>query len=154
MSVARAALLALIAAGCAGDSPPPEPDGPRAAGTADTIGPASSRSGGVAIAGRVVGGETSEPVVGAYVVVLRPEVTLTEWEAASGPESEALMEAATVTDESGVYEILDLSRGEEYTLIVASEGYEAAVFDRGLTIRRDDPPVVRPETVRLDRRPR
>lgn len=154
MSPGRAALLALAAAACAVDSPPVEPDGPRAIESADTIATTPLRSGGVAVAGRVVGGEIAEPVVGAYVVVLSPEVTLMEWEAASGSESEALMEAATVTDADGEYEILDLPRGGEYTLIVAAEGYEPAVFDHGLTIREDDPPVVRPETVRLDRRPR
>lgn len=154
--IRRIALLALLSAACSTDPPPAEPDSSvdPAVGRADAVAADSARADGVAIAGRVIGGPTGEPVEGAYVVVLGPEVTLARWEDASGPESEALMEAATVTDDAGAYEILDLAPGRRYTLIVAAEGYEPAVFDHGLSIRDDDPPVVRPEAVRLDPRPR
>lgn len=145
-----AASIALLTAGCtAGPGDAPE----RAAEPADSAGAAGEPE-PVAITGRVLDGETDDPVEDAYVVVLRAGVTVAEWEEASGPASEALMEGATITDENGAYAVRDLPRGRAYTLIVAAEGFEPAVFDRGLEIRPDDPPIVRPEAVRLDRRPR
>lgn len=145
-----AASIALLAAGCTAD-PGDAPE--RAAESADTTG-AVGESGPVAITGRVLDRETDDPIEEAYVVVLRAGVTVAEWEEASGPGSEALMEGATITDDNGAYAVRDLSRGRAYTLIVSAEGYEPAVFDRGLEIREDDPSIVRPEAVRLDRRPR
>jgi hypothetical protein len=103
----------------------------------------------VTVAGRVIDEETGEGVPGGYVIVLAPGVSFEEWEKSSDEEVEELMAGAAVTDSLGRYEVTDLPRGLDFTVVVAARGHSPAIFEQGLTVRPDDPPVTRIADVRL-----
>ncbi|MFN2384176.1 MAG: carboxypeptidase-like regulatory domain-containing protein [Gemmatimonadota bacterium] len=102
----------------------------------------------VAIRGRVVEAGSGRGVGGAYVIVLQPGVTLAQWEA-SGADAEALMAAATVADSSGVYAIAELARRASYTVMVAADGYESAIFENGLAVAAGDEGVLDMDAIEL-----
>ena len=106
----------------------------------------------VTVAGRVIDEETGEGVSGGYVIVLAPGVSFEEWEKSSDEEVEELMAGAAVTDSMGRYEVDDLPRGLDFTVVVAARGHSPAVFEAGLTVRPDDPPLTRIADVRLEPR--
>ncbi|HET6361890.1 MAG TPA: carboxypeptidase-like regulatory domain-containing protein [Gemmatimonadota bacterium] len=106
----------------------------------------------VTVAGRVVDDETGEGVPGGYVIVLAPGVSFEEWEGSSDEEVEELMAGAAVTDSLGRYEVPDLPRGLDFTVVVAARGHTPAIFESGLSVRPDDPPVTRIADVRLEPR--
>lgn len=107
---------------------------------------------GVTVAGRVVDDETGEGLAGGYVIVLAPGVSFGEWERSSDAEVESLMAGAAVTDSMGRYEVPSLTRGAEFTVVIAARGHAPAVFEGGLTVRPDDPAITRLADVRLERR--
>ena len=144
-------------------------DGPgatSAADGADSTGPADSAAAAtrvstedflaanadVTVAGRVVDDDTGEGVPGGYVIVLAPGVTFEDWEKSSDEEVEELMAGAAVTDSLGRYEVPDLPRGLDFTVVVAARGHTPAIFESGLTVRPDDPPITRIADVRLEPR--
>ena len=106
----------------------------------------------VTVSGRVVDDETGQGVQGGYVIVLAPGVTFEEWERTSDEKVEELMAGAAVTDSLGRYEVPDLPRGTDFTVVVAARGHAPAVFESGLTVRPDDPIVTRIADVRLEPR--
>lgn len=106
----------------------------------------------VTVSGRVVDDETGEGVAGGYVIVLAPGVSFEDWERSSDEEVEELMAGAAVTDSFGRYEVPDLPRGTDFTVVVAARGHAPAVFENGLTVRPDDPPLTRIADVRLEPR--
>lgn len=106
----------------------------------------------VTVSGRVVDDETGEGVPGGYVIVLAPGVSFEDWERSSDEEVEQLMAGAAVTDSLGRYQVPDLPRGTDFTVVVAARGHSPAVFESGLTVRSDDPPVTRIADVRLEPR--
>ncbi len=106
----------------------------------------------VTVAGRVIDQETGEGVPGGYVIVLAPGVSFSEWEESSDEEVEELMAGAAVTDSLGRYEVPDLPRGLDFTVVVAARGHSPAIFEQGLTVRSDDPPVTRIADVLLEPR--
>ena len=106
----------------------------------------------VTVAGRVVDDETGAGVPGGYVIVLAPGVSFEEWERTSDAKVEDLMAGAAVTDSLGRYEVPDLPRGTDFTVVVAARGHAPAVFESGLTVRPDDPIVTRIADVRLEPR--
>ena len=106
----------------------------------------------VTVAGRVVDDETGEGVSGGYVIVLAPGVSFSEWEESSDEEVEELMAGAAVTDSLGRYEVPDLPRGLDFTVVVAARGHSPAIFEQGLTVRSDDPQLTRIADVRLEPR--
>ena len=142
------------------------PDATGAAGFADSTSPADSAAtatrvstedflagnADVTVAGRVVDDETGEGVAGGYVIILAPGVTFADWEESSDEEVEELMAGAAVTDSMGRYEVPDLPRGLDFTVVVAARGHTPAVFESGLTVRTDDPPLTRIADVRLEPR--
>lgn len=107
---------------------------------------------GVTVAGRVVDDETGEGLAGGYVIVLAPGVSFGEWERSPDAEVESLMAGAAVTDSMGRYEVPSLTRGAEFTVVIAARGHAPAVFEGGLTVRPDDPAITRLADVRLERR--
>ena len=156
-----AGVLSLVGAGllslalfCGGE---PEP---RASVAADSVAagtpvsPDITRTGevDVTVAGRVVDDVTGEGVPGGYVIVLAPGVSFSEWEESSDDEVEELMAGAAVTDSLGRYEVPDLPRGLDFTVVVAARGHSPAIFEQGLTVRSDDPPITRIADVRLEPR--
>ena len=106
----------------------------------------------VTVTGRVLDDATGEGLSGSYVIVLAPGVTFGEWERSAGEAVEALMAGAAVTDSLGRYEVPDLARGENFTVVIAARGHAPAVFESGLSVRPDDPPVTRVADVTLERR--
>lgn len=106
----------------------------------------------VTVAGRVVDDRTGEGVSGGYVIVLAPGVSFADWEKSSDEEVEQLMAGAAVTDSLGRYEVPDLPRGLDFTVVVAARGHSPAIFEQGLSVRPDDPPVTRIADVRLEPR--
>jgi hypothetical protein len=104
----------------------------------------------VTVAGRVLDDESGEGVAGGYVIVLAPGVSFDDWERSPGEEVEGLMAGAAVTDSLGRYEVADLPRGSDFTVVVAARGHAPAVFESGLTVKPDDPPITRLADVRLD----
>jgi hypothetical protein len=128
--------------------------------TADSAAPAMrvspedllSGSVDVTVSGRVVDDETGAGVPGGYVIVLAPGVSFEDWERSSDEEVEELMAGAAVTDSLGRYEVPDLPRGTDLTVVVAARGHSPAVFESGLTVRPDDPPFTRIADVRLEPR--
>ena len=106
----------------------------------------------VTVTGRVVDEATGEGVPGGYVIVLAPGVTFEDWEKSSDEEVEELMAGAAVTDSMGRYEVPDLPRGLDFTVVVAARGHTPAIFESGLTVRTDDPPLTRIADVRLEPR--
>lgn len=107
-------------------------------------------AGPVALSGRLVRAGSAEGVAGAYFIVLRPGVGLEEWEAASGTEVGELMAAAVLSDSTGRYQVPALSRGYDYTVMIAAEGYQPAVFEAGLTVEPDAPSLKEMDPVELE----
>ncbi|HJR53794.1 MAG TPA: hypothetical protein VJ982_08755 [Gemmatimonadota bacterium] len=124
------------------------------AATGTRVSPDTTATGAVdvTVAGRVVDDETGEGVPGGYVIVLAPGVSFSEWEESSDEEVEDLMAGAAVTDSLGRYEVPDLPRGVDFTVVVAARGHSPAIFEQGLTVRSDDPPITRIADVRLEPR--
>lgn len=106
----------------------------------------------VTVAGRVLDDETGEGLAGGYVIVLAPGVSFAEWERSADEDVEGLMAGAAMTDSLGRYEVADLPRGLDFTVVVAARGHDPAVFENGLTVRPDDPPFTRIADVRLEPR--
>lgn len=129
-------------------------DIPDSAPPATRVSPEDFLSGSVdvTVSGRVVDDETGEGVPGGYVIVLAPGVSFEDWERSSDEKVEELMAGAAVTDSLGRYEVPDLPRGTDFTVVVAARGHSPAVFENGLTVRPDDPPVTRIADVRLEPR--
>ena len=124
-----------------------------AAGTPVTAGSSvASAAEGVTVTGRVVDDETGEGLAGGYVIVLAPGVSFGEWERSPDGDVEALMAGATMTDSMGRYEVPSLTRGAEFTVVIAARGHAPAVFEGGLTVLPDDPAITRLADVRLERR--
>jgi hypothetical protein len=123
-----------------------------AAATLVSTGDSLAKNSDVTVAGRVVDEETGEGVSGGYVIVLAPGVSFEDWEKSSDEEVEKLMAGAAVTDSLGHYEVPALPRGLDFTVVVAARGHTPAVFESGLTVRLDDPPLTRIADVRLERR--
>ncbi len=121
------------------------PAGPQAEPAA-----APAPAGPVALSGRLVQAGTGDGVAGAYFIVLRPGVGLEEWDAASGTDVGDLMAAAVVSDSTGHYRVPALARGYDYTVMVAAEGYQPAVFDAGLTVEPDAPALKEMDPVELE----
>ncbi|HJU87323.1 MAG TPA: carboxypeptidase-like regulatory domain-containing protein [Gemmatimonadota bacterium] len=121
-------------------------------GTLVTSLPQSPASPDVTVSGRVVDDETGEAVSGGYVIVLAPGVSFEDWEKSSDEEVEELMAGAAVTDSTGRYEVPDLPRGVDFTVVVAARGHAPAIFESGLTVLPDDPPLTRIADVRLEPR--
>jgi hypothetical protein len=147
------AAVSALAAACGDDADP------RATGLADTalqgprVTPDLVTAGiDVTVAGRVVDDATGEGVPGGYVIVLAPGVSFEQWEESSDEEVEELMAGASVTDSLGRYEVPDLPRGREFTVVVAARGHSPAIFEQGLTVRPDDPPLTRIAEIRLEPR--
>lgn len=107
--------------------------------------------GPVTVEGRVVDARTAAGIGRAVVIVLRPEVSTQEWIQARSEATEALLQGATLTAEDGTFTIPDLERGMSYTVMITAEGYEPAVFEKGLQILPTDPTLTRVEEVRLER---
>ncbi|HUF89387.1 MAG TPA: carboxypeptidase-like regulatory domain-containing protein [Gemmatimonadota bacterium] len=116
-------------------------------GFAVTAGPAEAAD--VTVTGRVVDAESREGVADGYVIVLAPGISFTDWEESPPEEIEDLMAGAAVTDSLGRFEVPDLPRGRDFTVVVAARGHEPAVFEGGLTVRPDDPPFTRLADVEL-----
>lgn len=145
LKTGRAALaiaLALVAcdAGDGARGRPPDPD----------PAPAAAPEEGVTVRGRVVAEETRVPIRGAYVIVLEPGVDYRAWEAADSSATGSLIEAATLSDDAGVWTIDRLDRGADYTVVIAARGYRSAVFEDGLSVRSDDPDTTRISDVALE----
>jgi hypothetical protein len=86
------------------------------------------------------------------VIVLAPGVSFDQWERSAAEEVKELMAGAAVTDSLGRFEVPDLPRGSEFTVVVAAQGHAPAVFESGLSVRPDDPPITRLADVRLEPR--
>ncbi len=109
--------------------------------------------GPVTIRGLVVETGTGRAVPGAVIIVLQAGVTSQEWISTRGEEAtEALMEGTALTDSTGAYEIPALARGGAYTVMVTAAGYTPAIFEGGLEIRAEDPPVTVMRPVELEAR--
>lgn len=106
----------------------------------------------VTVVGRVLDDATGEGVAGGYVIVLAPGISFGDWERSSEADVEELMAGAAVTDSLGRYAVADLPRGLDFTVIVAARGHTPAVFEGGLSVEPDDPPLTRIADVRLDPR--
>lgn len=148
------ACLPLVAAcdGQAGELRPAADDTrsePVARVTSDALAPDSVD---VTVAGRVIDDETGEGLAGGYVIVLAPGVSFDDWERSPAEDVEGLMAGAAVTDSLGMYEVGDLPRGLDFTVVVAAPDHAPAVFESGLTVRPDDPPLTRLADVRLESR--
>ena len=154
----RSLLLPALAAGvplACGDEPP-EPGAPHSALPTDSltavVAGAAAQSPDVTVAGRVVDDSTGAALPGGYVIVLAPGVSFDQWERSAAEEVKDLMAGAAVTDSLGRFEVPDLPRGSDFTVVVAARGHEPAVFESGLTVRPDDPPITRLADVRLEPR--
>ena len=155
----RMLLLPALAAGvplACGDEAA-EPGGPRSALPTDSLtavvaGAAASQSPDVTVAGRVLDDSTGEALAGGYVIVLAPGVSFDQWERSAAEDVKELMAGAAVTDSLGRFEVPDPPRGSDFTVVGAARGHEPAVFESGLTVRPDDPPITRLADVRLEPR--
>lgn len=150
-----AALLLAVALGCGDDGEPAAAAGRvgqvvEARDTAPAVQPAPATD-GVTVAGAVRGQASSDPIAGAYVIVLRPGVPFETWEASAGEETEALIQAAVRADSTGAWRVPSLPRGETYTVMIAARGYRTAAFDLGLTVEPEAPAIVTMEPVGLER---
>jgi hypothetical protein len=106
----------------------------------------------VTVVGRVLDEASGEGVAGGYVIVLAPGVSFEEWERSPAEEVEDLMAGAAMTDSLGRYAVTDLPRGLEFTVVVAARDHAPAVFEGGLVVESDDPPLTRIADVRLEPR--
>lgn len=145
-------LAGSVAPACGSRSPDSPTPPAFATGTPVTAGSSVRAGADVTVTGRVLDEETGEGLVGSYVIVLAPGVSFGEWERSADEEVEALMAGAAVTDSLGRFEVPDLARGADFTVVIAARGHAPAVFESGLTVRPDDPPLTRLADVRLERR--
>ena len=113
---------------------------------------AAADSVAVTVVGRVLDEVSGQGVAGGYVIVLAPGVSFEQWEQSPAKEVEDLMAGAAVTDSLGRYAVADLPRGLEFTVVVAASGHAPAVFESGLSVEPDDPPLTRIADVRLEPR--
>lgn len=99
--------------------------------------PARPGSDGVVLSGEIVDADTSRPIPNAALVVLKPGVTVAQWDQSDG---NSLAAALGVTDESGVYHTAPgLARGQTYTILASAQGYERRAFVDGLSLANADP---------------
>lgn len=152
----RASLITLVAsstlpAAC-GDEGPETRAAPADSSLAVTAVGTPATAAEVTVTGRVVDAESREGVPGGYVIVLSPGVSFADWERSPAEQVEGLMAGAAVTDSLGRYEVADLPRGRDFTVVVAAPRHDPAVFEDGLTVRVDDPPYTRLADVELDPR--
>jgi hypothetical protein len=106
----------------------------------------------VTVVGRVLDDATGEGVAGGYVIVLAPGISFGDWEKSPAEDVEELMAGAAVTDSLGRYAVADLPRGLDFTVVVAARDHAPAVFEGGLSVEPDDPPLTRIADVRLEPR--
>jgi S1-C subfamily serine protease len=94
------------------------------------VGSAASSSGGQAPApsgdtftlyGMIYDMSTQKPISGAYVAVLKADITYEEWQKANFTED--YLAAAVQTGSDGKYKITDIPRGVSITYVFAAEGY-------------------------------
>jgi hypothetical protein len=143
-----AALVAALTAGCRESSDAPAE--PPAVGDEVT---AETYQGPVTIRGRVLDGVSGAGIPGALVIVLEAGVTTQQWLDTPGEEATAaLMEGTTLTDSTGAYEIAALERGGAYTVMITAQDYEPAIFEGGLELGEEDPPVTSMHAVELEPR--
>lgn len=143
-----ALLVAGLAVACDGEEPASRSE-PAVADSGVTVTAGSPESADVTVTGRVVDAESREGVADGYVIVLAPGISFADWEESAPEEIEDLMAGAAVTDSLGRFEVPDLPRGRDFTVVVAARGHEPAVFEGGLTVRPDDPPFTRLADVEL-----
>ncbi|HEY7472904.1 MAG TPA: hypothetical protein VIE68_11215 [Gemmatimonadota bacterium] len=146
------AALAFACGGDAADAGGSRPTSTADSGMAVVAGPPATGSVDVTVAGRVLDDSTGEALVGGYVIVLAPGVSFDQWERSAADEVKDLMAGAAVTDSLGRFEVPDLPRGSDFTVVVAARGHAPAVFESGLTVMPDDPPITRLADVRLEPR--
>src|SRR5205823_6334316 len=93
---------------------------------------------GVVVHGQIVDADTQRPIPGAALALLKPGMTIDEFDQSS--DGTGLMAAIGTAGADGTYETAPgLARGQTYVAIVAAKGYQRRVFSEGLVIGADDP---------------
>lgn len=106
---------------------------------------------GVLLKGQIVDADTQEGIENAILILLKPGVTLDQWDRSSQAEEDELIAAYGGTDSDGNYTTAPaLARGQTYLAVVGAKGYQRV--DGSIEITADDPNITEMETIALQSR--
>ncbi len=97
------------------------------------------QQGNITVRGNLLDASTGRPIVGAVMFLLLPGVTAAEFEDSN--LDEALVQASSITDETGLFVLEQVPRGNTYTGFIATEN-DFFWEDYWLTIDLADPDVL------------
>jgi len=106
-------------------------------------------SAGVSIAGLLLDADTGDAIVGGYVILLQPGVTVRQF---ARDQEEEQVAAIGESDRDGFFVTAPpVPRGYTYGVVVLAEGYEPLAEDDALPIERGDPDMVELDAIWLVR---
>jgi serine protease Do len=109
--------------------------------------PSKGGDGGVTISGTVIDADTGRPIRGAYVVILKPGVTVRQF---AKEQDRKMIAALGQTDDNGDYVTQPpLERDQTYSVIVAARGYRILAADDALEIAGDAPERIEQDPIEL-----
>ena len=104
--------------------------------------------------GQIVDADTQRGIFDVLVLILKPGVTIDEFdEALDSGDPDALVAAQGTTDQEGNYQTAPgIARGKTYSVIIFAKGYQARTFEDGLEVKSDDAAVIKMKPVALQKR--
>ncbi|MBI4786883.1 MAG: trypsin-like peptidase domain-containing protein [Chloroflexi bacterium] len=116
--------------------------------------PPQTGGAGSVIKGQIVDADTQRGIFDALVLLLKPGVTIAEFdEALDSGDPDSLVAAQATTDQDGNYQTAPaLARGKAYSVIIVAKGYQFRAFENGLEIKSDDAAVIKMNPVALQKR--
>ncbi|MEO8285617.1 MAG: serine protease [Chloroflexota bacterium] len=123
--------------GDANSEPTPEPPGP-------------SQDNGVVLKGQIVDADTQKGIPGAMILLLKPGVNVNDLTNSNLQENTAAVGQA---DQDGFYITAPgVERGQKYSVIVAADGYQAGIYEDGLTIGANDADLLEVDAIPLTKK--
>jgi hypothetical protein len=136
-----------------GTTPAAKPTAPatKPATKPGTTSPAPATGQGVILTGTVIDANTKRPIQGAAIGILRPGLSVADWQALPGNEG---TDAEGVTDPAGTYRTSPaLARDSKpHTVVVVANGYVGRTFENALKVEPNDPDLTSVETIELKKR--
>jgi len=108
----------------------------------------------VLLRGQVVDADTKEPIPAAWLVILKPDVSLLDWlDEEDEDASDEMVAAYGYPGADGTYITFPpLESGKAYSFGVFAKGYSPRLFDNGLRLRAADVGVIKLPAIELRKR--
>lgn len=98
--------------------------------------PPTNQAPSTVVRGQIVDANTGQGIAAAAVFLLKPGVTVAQW--AQDQYAKADVAAAAQTASDGSFETAPaVAPGQKYTVVIVANGYQARVFENGLSISPD-----------------